>query len=128
MIYTCYFAGLGDRSGRAISLCRQQPPKFKLPLAEELCPPFGMYWKFMNGRMSFARFAQIYRQRFGLLDPKTVAEKYDGKILVAWEGYEDKEKTVLKPSHRHIMAEWLRRHGFPCEELPPMARTRKKGF
>lgn len=60
MIYTCYFSGLGDRSGRAVSVTLQQPPRFRLPVAEELAPPFGMYWKFLRGRMSVARFSQIY--------------------------------------------------------------------
>ena len=41
-IYTCYFAGLGGRSGHAVSLTLQQPPKFNLPVARELCPPFGI--------------------------------------------------------------------------------------
>lgn len=125
VVYTCYFSGLGDRYGRAVSVCRQQPPKFRLPVADELCPPFGMYWKFLRGRMSVRQFSQIYRQRFGLLDPDAVASKYDGQILVAWEGYEDKEKTMLKFSHRHLIAEWLRHNGIRCEEIPPMTRRRK---
>lgn len=125
MIWTCYFSGLGDRAGRAVSVCRQQPPKFRLPVADELCPPFGMYWKFLRGRMSDRRFAQLYMQRFGILDPRAVAAKYDGMILVAWEGYLDKEKTKPKFSHRHLIAEWLRNNGFSCEEIPPMTRRRK---
>ena len=88
-------------------------------------PAIWMYWKFLRGRMSVRQFSQIYRQRFGLLDPKAIAAKYDGQILVAWEGYEDKEKTILKFSHRHLIAEWLRNHGFSCEEIPPMTRRRK---
>ena len=124
-VYTCYFSGLGDRSGRAVSVCWQQPPKFRLPVADELCPPFGMYWKFLKHKISVRRFSQIYCGRFGVLDPQAIAEKYDGKILVSWEGYEDKDKTVLKFSHRHLIAEWLRRNGFQCEELEPMPRRRK---
>lgn len=125
MIYTCYFSGLGDRSGRAVSVCVQQPPKFKLPVAEELAPPFGMYWKFLKGKMSVRRFSQLYEMRFGVLDAEEVAKRYDGQILVAWEGYEDKEKTKLKFSHRHLIAEWLRRNGIACEELAPMTRRRR---
>lgn len=123
-LYTCYFSGLGDRSGRAVSVTFQQPPKFRLPVASELCPPFGMYWKFLRGRMSERQFAQIYSIRFGLLDPKEIAARYEGRILVSWEGYEDKAKTVLKFSHRHLIAEWLRKNGFEVEELYPMARRR----
>lgn len=125
MIYTCYFSGLGDRSGRAVSVCYQQPPKFRLPVEERLCPPFGMYWKFLRGRMSVAQFSQIYCMRFSILDPAEFAQKYDGLILTSWEGYEDKAKTKLKFSHRHLIAEWLKRHGFECEELDPMPRKRK---
>lgn len=125
-VYTCYFSGLGDRSGRAVSVCRQQPPKYNLPVAQELAPPFGMYWKFLRGRMSQAQFSQIYRMRFDILDPKEIAERYDGKILTAWEGYEDKEKTVPRFSHRHLIAEWLRSHGYEVEELDPMPRKGKK--
>ena len=125
MIHTCYFSGLGDRASRAVSVCWQQPPGFRLPVAEELCPPFGMYWKKLRNRMSDRKFAQLYRQRFGVLDPCAIAAKYDGMILVAWEGYLDKEKTKPKFSHRHLIAEWLRQHGFECEELPPITRKKK---
>ena len=125
MIYTCDFSGLGDRSGRAVSVTLQQPPRFRLPVAEELAPPFGMYWKFLRGRMSVAQFSQIYSIRFGMLDVKTVAAKYDGMILTSWEGYEDKQKTVLKFSHRHLIAEWLRKNGFEVKELEPMTRKRR---
>lgn len=124
-IYTCYFSGLGDRSGRAVSVSFQQPPGFRLPIAQELCPPFGMYWKFLRGRMSEAQFSQIYSIRFGVLDPAEIANRYDGMILVSWEGYTDKEKTVPKFSHRHLIAEWLRKNGFECEELDPMPRRKK---
>lgn len=124
-IYTCYFSGLGDRSGRAISVCRQQPPGFKIPVAYELAPPFGMYWKFLKGRMSERQFSQIYRGRFDILDPQEIAQKYEGKILVSWEGYRDKDKTELRFSHRHMIAEWLRKHGVEVEELAPMSRRRR---
>lgn len=128
MIYTCYFSGLGSRSGNAVSVTRQQPPLFRLPVAKELCPPFGMYWKFLRGRMSQKQFMQIYRMRFDILDPREIAEKYDGKILTSWEGYEDKMKTIPKFSHRHMIAEWLRHNGFEVVELPPAPKRRKVGF
>lgn len=124
-IYTCYFSGLGDRSGRAISVTLQQPPGFKLPVAKELCPPFGMYWKFLRGKMSVKQFSQIYKLRFGVLDPAEIADRYAGNILVSWEGYLDKEKTVPRFSHRYLIAEWLGRYGFECEELPPLPRKKK---
>lgn len=124
-IYTCYFSGLGDRSGRAVSVCRQQPPGFRLPVDMELSPPLGMLWKFMNGKLSWGRFSQIYRNCLGVLDPEYVANKYSGMILVSWEGYEDKARTVLKNSHRHLIADWLRSNGFECEELQPIPRKKK---
>lgn len=127
MIYTCYFSGLGDRAHRAISLTVQQPPKFHLPVAELLAPPFGMYWKFLKGKMSQRRFAQLYAMRFGILDPLEIAAMYDGQILTSWEGYEDRKKTVLKFSHRHLVAEWLRTHGVEVCELPPAPKRRKIG-
>lgn len=126
MIHTCYFSGLGDRSGRAVSVCIQQPPGWKLPVAELLAPPLGMLWKFMRGRMSERRFSQLYTMRFGLLDPAEIAAQYDGLILTAFEGYEDKARTRLKFSHRHLIADWLRRSGFACEELEPMTRRKKR--
>jgi hypothetical protein len=78
--------------------------------------------------MSQRRFAQIYSMRFSLLDPYEIAAQYDGKILTAWEGYEDKEKTKLKFSHRHLIADWLRSNGIEVCELPPATRRRKVGF
>ena len=75
--------------------------------------------------MSERRFSQIYSIRFGMLDPAEVAMKYDGKILVAWEGYEDMEKNILKFSHRHLVSEWLRRNGYEVTELDPVPVKRK---
>lgn len=124
-VYTCYFSGLGERSGRAISICHQQPPGYKLPVADELAPPYGMYWKHLRRRMSDRKFAQLYSMRFSMLDPAEIAARYDGMILTAWEAYEDMERTVPRMSHRHLIADWLRKNGFQCEELEPMPRRRK---
>ena len=79
----------------------------------------------LRGRISDRRFAQLYKMRFGMLDPAEIAAKYDGRILTAWEAYEDKEKTKLKFSHRHLVADWLRSYGFEVRELEPMTRKRK---
>jgi len=124
MIYTCYFSGLGDRAQFAVSVTLQQPPRFRLPVAKELCPPLGMYWKFLRGKMSRKQFMQIYGMRFDVLDAKEIAEKYDGKILTSWEGYEDKMKTIPKFSHRYMIADWLKRRGFNVVELAPATRRR----
>ena len=75
--------------------------------------------------MSDKKFAQLYRMRFGVLDPGEIARKYDGMILTAWEGYEDRNKLIPRMSHRHLIAEWLRENGFQCEELVPMKRKRR---
>lgn len=120
MIYTCYFSGLGPRVSRAISVCEQQPPKWRLPVDHDLAPPVGMYWKHLRGLISDRRFAQLYKMRFSVLDPHEIAAKYDGMILTAWEAYEDKERTKLKFSHRHIIAEWLRNAGYEVQELEPL--------
>ena len=82
----------------------------------------------MRGKMSQRRFTQLYSMRFSLLDPYEIAAQYDGMILTAWEGYEDKEKTRLKFSHRHLIADWLRSNGIEVRELPPMSKKRKCGF
>lgn len=115
MIYTCYFSGLGSWAGSAVSVCLQQPPRFRLPVAEELCPPAGMMWKFMKGKMSEKKFSQLYSMRFGVIDPEEIAERYDGKVLTSWEGLN--RDGTQKFSHRHLIAEWLRNNGFECEEL-----------
>jgi hypothetical protein len=75
--------------------------------------------------MSDAKFAQLYKMRFGVLDPAEIAAKYDGMILTAWEAYEDKARTVPRMSHRHLIAEWLRSNGFKCQELAPAPRRKK---
>lgn len=126
MIYTCYFSGLGSRPEEAVSLCHQQPPGFHLRVVDELAPPVGMLWKFMNGRMSFRMFKSLYSRRFDVIDPQQVLEELDGKILVTWEGYSDKGKTRLKDSHRHLVADWLRRNGGSVQELPPSPRKTNK--
>ena len=75
--------------------------------------------------MSQKQFSQIYSNRFGVLDPEEIAAKYEGKILVSWEGYEDKAKTIPKFSHRHLVADWLRKNGYTVVELEPITRKRK---
>lgn len=127
-VYTCYFSGLGDRADRAVSVCIQQPPGWHLPVDHDLAPPLGMYWKHLRGGISNRRFAQIYSMRFSILDPAEIAAKYDGKILTAWESYEDRDKTKLKFSHRHLIAEWLRSRGFEVEELDPITSRKRSGL
>ena len=122
MVETSYFPALGGQVYRAVSLVYQQPPGFHLPVAEELAPPLGMYFKFRKGKMSEAQFAQIYKGMLDLLDPEDIAKTYDGKILVSWEGYADRKKTRLKFSHRHIVAEWLNKAGFECKEVAGAGR------
>ena len=124
-VYTCYFSGLGDRSGKAVSVCVQQPPGFKIPVADELAPPAGMYWQFLHGRLSFNRLKNLYERRLGFLDPKEIANRYAGMILVSFRGYDDKKRTKLRNDLRHIIADWLRKNGFECEELEPMSRRKK---
>lgn len=119
MIRTSYFGRLrgSGLSERAVSLTIQQPPKFKLPVCMDLAPSLGLYYKFRHKKISEAKFAQLYRMQLDLLDPDQIAREMDGKILVSWEGYEDRKKTRLAFSHRHIVAEWLRAAGYECAEL-----------
>jgi hypothetical protein len=119
MVYTSYFGRLKN-SGltyRAVSVTIQQPPKFNLPVCLDLAPHFGLYYKFRRKKISEAKFAQLYKMKLDLLDPDQIAREMDGKILVSWEGYEDRKKTRLAFSHRHIIAEWLRAAGHECAEL-----------
>ena len=126
MLYTCYFSGVGSRYKDAVSITIQQPPGYHFPVASELSPPEHIYWAFVSGKMSNRTFAGVYRHILNELDPKAIAEKYDGKIFTSWEAFKDRKHTSRRFSPRILLQEWLTKHGYPCEELPPEPRRKRK--
>lgn len=51
-----------------------------------------------------------HRDVLSKLSPAKIAIKYRNKVLLCYERPEDF-------CHRHLIAEWLKKYGFKCEEL-----------
>jgi hypothetical protein len=105
MIYTSNFAKNASNP-KAVSIARFPPKWFKGQCAFELAPKANM----IRG-LSHEEFRRRYF--FEILDKLSafdIAKKYDGKILLCFEKIGDY-------CHRQLVAEWLKRYGFECEEL-----------
>lgn len=130
MIKTSYYAKYRGNAACCISVTH--PPGFKGVTCEQLYPPKSLlaWYKhnlneitkkydnaenidtFIELRKSLQRqYDQSYREDvLYRLDPHNVAAMLDGKVLLCWE-------KSGQFCHRYIVAEWLREHGYKCEEL-----------
>lgn len=120
MIHTSYFAKYRGNAGCSIAL--RHPKGYKGFTCEALYPPKSLLdWYnyhsnnigevFMTKKELHLAMAEQYNEHvLKRLDVKSVAEALDGKVLLCWEG-------SGKFCHRHLVSQWLRNHGYKCEEL-----------
>ena len=111
MIYTSYFARYKGDNGVAICL---GAPWWKGERYPNLAPSSELlnWWKGSKKTIvEWNLFTYYYQvQTLSQLDVHKVAKELDGKVLLCFE----------KPSdycHRIIVADWLQRNGYECEEL-----------
>lgn len=109
MIYTSYFAK-PPKDIEGVAICRGIPEWFHGKTFQEVAPTIGLLHDYKAGLITEEEYAVRYkREVLDKLDPVDIAKKLDGKALLCWE----------KPGdfcHRHLLASWLREHGFECEE------------
>lgn len=115
MIYTSYFSSKKYAFKDGVSVARY----VKFPVANtcpELYPDSELlsWWKKMGPegqKKNKDKYTEEYRAAvLSKLDVHELAAKLDGKVLLCYEKSSDF-------CHRHIIAEWFRENGYPCEEL-----------
>lgn len=117
MIYTSYFAKIRDVPN-PISISLFKPewlPRVKE--CEKLMPPVWLLQSYKKGATSWGCYDQIFRRVvLSKLDPAKLVEELtplgssqDFTLLC----YEASGKNC----HRHIVSDWLRNAGIPCEEF-----------
>ena len=115
MIYTSYFANMSklDKS-KCVAICRWKPKWYTGAQYIDVAPTESMIRDYKSNtgeyKAKVERYIKDYNQSvLSKLDPAKVFRDLDGKILLCYE----------KPTdfcHRHLLAEWLREHGYPCKE------------
>ena len=113
MIYTSYFAAMrkmtSEQQEKCISIARYMPKRIDMLQYLKVAPKDQILWKYKKDKDEGA-YSAAYRQQLDGLDAHEVAADLQNKILLCYE----------KPSdfcHRHILAAWLRKNGYKCEEL-----------
>jgi uncharacterized protein YeaO (DUF488 family) len=117
MIYTSYFASRKYKKEDGVSIARYVD--FWIggsypDLAPS--PTLLAWWKGLPKDLQYDNYYQqlyftYYKQEtLDKLDPHKVATDLDGKVLLCYEKASDF-------CHRHIVAAWLRHHGYECEEI-----------
>ena len=120
-IYTSYFANVGKLPFDAvlISIARYAPKVWKGKECKSLAPPPALLEKYKQ-----THDAGEYTEWFNaVLDRKDIAP-YKEMFEILSVGHDRKEHPIVllcyeRPGafcHRHIVAEWLKLNGIPCEE------------
>jgi hypothetical protein len=119
MIYTSYFAKIKSLPDNIIpiSICGKAPDWYKGLQYRKLAPKYDFFMKWKENHDNDYYIKCFNEQVLDKLDPeKTVYE-----LLITTSGAK-KEVCLIcyeKPSdfcHRHLVADWLTKNGFTCEE------------
>ena len=117
MIYTSYFAKLKSLPEGVIpiSICGKAPDWYKGLQYKKLAPKYDFFMKWKDNHNNDYYIKCFNEQVLDKLDPMRVYQelcslaKSDDIALICYE----------KPSdfcHRHLVADWLNKNGFRCEE------------
>ena len=117
MIYTSYFAKLKSLPDNVIpiSICGKAPDWYKGLQYKKLAPKYNFFIKWKDNRDNDYYTKCFNEQVLDKLDVEdTVSELIDphSGIDIALICYEKPDEFC----HRHLVAEWLRKNGFKCEE------------
>ena len=117
MIYTSYFAKLKSLPDNIIpiSICGKAPDWYKGLQYKKLAPKYDFFMKWKDNHDNDYYTKCFKEQVLDKLDVEdTVSELIDlhSGIDIALICYEKPEDFC----HRHLVAEWLRKNGFKCEE------------
>lgn len=109
-IWTSYFARNGSHPN-AVSIARIKPRFVNCRENLLLAPPEGLLWNYKNGRIDEKQYTDFYIAMLENIGFETIDKGLsDGDVLLCYEKYD-------KFCHRHILAKWLRQHGYEVAEL-----------
>lgn len=110
MIYTSNFKTSGTNPD-AVSIARWPPKSYKGPAYPYLFPPAEIITSHKKQFIGDQEYERRYREQvLDKLDPSTVIQQLQGKILLCW-------CLTGQFCHRVIVARWIRENGGECEEL-----------
>ena len=123
MIYTSYFAKLKALPDNVIpvSICGKAPEWYKGLQYKKVAPKYGFFMEWKQNHDNDYYIKCFKEQVLDTLDVSTVVADLK-RIVGTVENGEDKDIALIcyeKPSdfcHRHLVAEWLKQNGVPCEE------------
>jgi len=113
MIYTSYYSNYRNfpDNFEPVSVSLYPPKGFNGIIIEELAPTNSILMDFKNGKINEFNYIQrYYTEVLSKLNPHQIAKKLNNKILLCFEKKGDF-------CHRHIITEWLKKHGYQIEEL-----------
>ena len=122
MIYTSYFGNLKNIGDEMvpIAICGKSPNWYHGPEYKKLAPKykFFMEWKEYHDNSFYIK--HLNTEVLNCLNPDTVVSELEAIrndvtncediVLLCYEKPDDF-------CHRHLVADWLNKHGIPCEEL-----------
>ena len=114
MILTSTFYSKGLAGKNLVSVARSNPRWFKGADCKLLAPSWPLLDDYKSKRINWDEYVTRYtRDVLDRLDVNKVGLQLDGWILLCWESPDDPH------CHRHIIAQWLTRAGYPAEEYTP---------
>ena len=121
MLYTSYFAkakNIKDPNTICVSISLHPPKWFnglcykKVSPTQQILDDWHAHYDEKNYKIEYEKqvISNLVARDIVLDLIKLTENKYDTIVLLCYE-------TPDKFCHRHIVAEWLTKNGFPCKEL-----------
>ncbi|MFW6096256.1 MAG: DUF488 family protein [Bacteroidota bacterium] len=98
IIKTSYFAKYNGKNG--VSIACGEPNGFSRERYPKLAPEWENVKAYKDGKIDRQEYTKRYKRQLQKLDPQSVYEDLDDKVLLCWE-------ASNKFCHRFIAAEWL---------------------
>jgi hypothetical protein len=131
MIYTSYFAKLKSLPNNIIpiSICGKTPDWYNGLQYKKLAPKYDFFMEWKRSH-DIDHYVKCFNEQvLDRLNTKDVVKELDNLLLSMTTSIDYKADTIKVPKialicyekspnfcHRHLVAEWLRRNGFECEE------------
>jgi uncharacterized protein (DUF488 family) len=125
MIYTSYFAKLRKLPPDIIpiSICGKAPEWYKGLQYKKLAPKYGFFMEWKKNHDNNYYIEHFQKEVLDTLDANKVVDELDSLIIKNKIDREGKDIALIcyeKPSdfcHRHLVANWLKKNGYCCEEF-----------
>lgn len=123
MIYTSYFAKLKELENHniiPISICGKAPDWYKGLQYKKLAPKYGFFMEWKKNHNNDYYIEHFQKEVLDGLDATEVVLDFS-RMAYGFNAGENDIALICyeKPSdfcHRHLVAEWLNKNGFKCEE------------